>query len=148
MKSILAHIYLKRHPNATENDIPYWYKRSIIGEVWHMIRKKICVVWAPNCALTPLRMALYRLCGFKIGKGTFIGMKCYLDDLGVDKLTIGNNVTISYGVYFTCHGVNQAHNKIVICFLHSLFKIDYVIRIPPRTIDCLSRLWYNIENML
>ncbi len=115
MKSILAHIYLKKHPNATENDIPYWYKRTIIGEIWHMIRKKICVVWAPNCALTPLRMALYRLCGFKIGKGTFIGMKCYLDDLGVDKLTIGNNVTISYGVYFACHGVNQAHNKIVIC---------------------------------
>lgn len=114
MKSILAHIYLMKHPDATENDIPYWYRRSIIGEIWHLIRKKICVVWAPNCTITPLRVALYRLCGFKIGKGTFIGMKCYLDDLCVHELVIGEHVTISYGVYFACHGVNQAHNKITI----------------------------------
>lgn len=114
MKSILAHIYLMKHPDATENDIPYWYRRSIIGEIWHLIRKKICVVWAPNCTITPLRIALYRLCGFKIGKGTFIGMKCYLDDLCVHELVIGEHVTISYGVYFACHGVNQAHNKITI----------------------------------
>lgn len=114
MKSILAHIYLMKHPDATENDIPYWYRRSIIGEIWHLIRKKICVVWAPNCTITPLRIALYRLCGFKIGKGTFIGMKCYLDDLCVHELVIGEHVTISYCVYFACHGVNQAHNKITI----------------------------------
>jgi acetyltransferase-like isoleucine patch superfamily enzyme len=114
MKGILAHIYLMKHPDATENDIPYWYRRSIIGEIWHLIRKKICVVWAPNCTITPLRIALYRLCGFKIGKGTFIGMKCYLDDLCVHELVIGEHVTISYGVYFACHGVNQAHNKITI----------------------------------
>lgn len=41
-------------------------------------------------------------------------MKCYLDELCVDKIEIGKNVTISYGVYFTCHGRNQGHNKIVI----------------------------------
>lgn len=57
---------------------------------------------------------MYRLCGFKIGKGTFIGMKCYLDDLCVDKILIGDNVIISYGVYFACHGPNQGHNKIII----------------------------------
>lgn len=114
MKSILAYIYQQRHPNVPEDQIPYWYRRSIIGEIGHLIRKKICVVWAPNCAITPFRIALYRLCGFKIGKGTFIGMKCYLDDVCVDKITIGNNVTISYGVYFACHGVNQGHNKITI----------------------------------
>lgn len=43
--------------------------------------------------LTPVRIGLYRMCGFKIGKGCFIGMKCYLDDLCVDKIVIGNNVT-------------------------------------------------------
>ena len=31
-----------------------------------------------------------------------------------DLLTIGNNVTISYGVYFACHGKGQAHLPIVI----------------------------------
>ena len=41
-------------------------------------------------------------------------MKCYLDDLCVDKIEIGNNVTISYGVYFACHGKNQYHNRIII----------------------------------
>lgn len=57
---------------------------------------------------------LYRLCGIKIGKGSFIGMKCYFDDLCHDKMEIGNNVIISYGVYFACHGPNQGHNKIVV----------------------------------
>ena len=41
-------------------------------------------------------------------------MKCYFDDLCVDKIVIGNNVTISYGVYFACHGPNQGHNHISI----------------------------------
>lgn len=41
-------------------------------------------------------------------------MKCYFDDLCVDKMVIGNNVTISYGVYFACHGRKQGHNIIQI----------------------------------
>ena len=41
-------------------------------------------------------------------------MHCYLDDLCYDKIDIGKNVTISYGVYFACHGRKQGHNKIVI----------------------------------
>lgn len=48
------------------------------------------------------------------GGGTFIGMHCYLDDQCYDKIEIGKNVTISYGVYFACHGRKQGHNKIVI----------------------------------
>ena len=111
---VLVLIYKLRHPSATWNDIPYYYKRSIIAECWHLIRKAICQNIAPNCVLNPVRIALYRLCGFKIGKGCFIGMKCYLDDLCVDKIIIGNNVTISYGVYFACHGRKQGHNRIEI----------------------------------
>ena len=112
--SLLSLIYRLCHPKAKYEDIPYWYKRSLLGEVWHLIRKGICQNIAPNCVLTPVRIGLYRLCGFKIGNGTFIGMKCYLDDLCVDKIEIGNNVTISYGVYFAGHGRNQGHNRIVI----------------------------------
>ena len=41
-------------------------------------------------------------------------MKCYLDDMCYDLLEIGNNVTISYGVYFACHGKGQGHLPIVI----------------------------------
>lgn len=109
---LLSLYYKFTHPNAKY--IPYAYQRSLLKEIWHLIRKGICQNIAPNCVLTPVRIALYRLCGFKIGKNCFIGMKCYLDDLCVDKMEIGNNVIISYGVYFACHGRKQGHNKLVI----------------------------------
>lgn len=111
---LLATVYHWKHPNVPEEKIPYWYKRSIIETICHLIRKFICQNIAPNCILTPVRIGLYRMCGFKIGKGCFIGMKCYFDDLCYDKIEIENNVTISYGVYFACHGYNQKHNKIII----------------------------------
>lgn len=41
-------------------------------------------------------------------------MRCYLDDMCYDLMEIGNHVTISYGVYFACHGRNQGHYPIVI----------------------------------
>lgn len=112
--SLLTVIYKLTHPGVSDEQIPYWYKRSILGEIWHLIRKGICQNIAPNCVMTPVRIGLYRLCGFKIGKGTFIGMKCYLDDLCIDEIRIGSNVIISYGVYFACHGPNQGHNRLVI----------------------------------
>ena len=111
---ILPLIYKLRHPGVKNEQIPYMWRLSILQQVWHTIRKWICQVWAPNCATTALRVGLYRMCGFKIGKGTFIGMKCYLDDLCVDKMEIGSNVIISYGTYFACHGRNQGHNRLVI----------------------------------
>ena len=112
--SLLYCVYKLSHPKVKYEAVPYAYKRTLIEQVWHTIRKWICQVWAPNCTTNWMRRSLYRLCGFKIGKGTFIGMKCYLDDMCVEKIEIGNNVTISYGVYFACHGVHQDHNKIVI----------------------------------
>ena len=108
---ILELYYNLRHHGEP---VPYYYKRSILGELWHLLRKFICQDIAPNCITNFMRVRLYRLCGFKIGGGGFIGMKCYLDDLCYDKIEIGNNVTISYGVYFACHGRKQGHNKIVI----------------------------------
>ena len=111
---LLPFFYKLSHPGVMKEDIPYYWKRSILTEIWHLIRKGICQNIAPNCVLAPVRKGLYKLCGFKIGKGGFIGMKCYFDDLCVDKIEIGNNVTISYGVYFACHGPNQGHNKIII----------------------------------
>lgn len=51
---ILANIYHWTHPKVSEDKIPYWYKRSITGELWHLIRKGICQNIAPNCVLTPV----------------------------------------------------------------------------------------------
>ena len=93
---------------------PYYFNYSILQIISKPIRKWVAQVIAPNCVFNNIRILLYRLCGFKIGKHTFIGMRCYLDDLCYDQLIIGNNVTISYGVYFACHGKNQGHYPIVI----------------------------------
>jgi len=41
-------------------------------------------------------------------------MRCYLDDMCYKELIIGNNVTISYGVFFACHGKGQKHLPIII----------------------------------
>lgn len=93
---------------------PYYYNYSILTIIGKPIRKWVTNVIAPNCVFNNLRILLYRLCGFKIGKHVFIGMHCYLDDMCYDLMTIGNNVIISYGVYFACHGRNQGHYPIVI----------------------------------
>ena len=78
------------------------------------VRKYFTNVVAANCPFNCVRIFVYRLCGFKIGKNCFIGMRCYLDDMCYNLLTIGNNVTISYGVFFACHGKNQGHMPIII----------------------------------
>ena len=93
---------------------PYYYNYSILTILAKPIRKWLAQVVAPNCVFNNIRILLYRLCGFKIGKHVFIGMHCYLDDLCYDKLTTGNNVTISYGTYFACHGRHQDHYPITI----------------------------------
>lgn len=111
---LLKLIYKLSHKGVSDEDIPYYYKRSILQEVWHLIRKGICQNIAPNCVLTPVRIALYRLCGFKIGKNVFIGMKCYFDDICPENMIIEDEVGISYGVYFSCHGRKQDHHKIII----------------------------------
>lgn len=106
--------YKLRHPGVSYEDIPYMYKRSVLGEIWHLIRKFICQNIAPNCVSIPMRKFFYRMCGFKIGKNVFIGMKCYFDDICPENMIIEDNVGISYGVYFSCHGRKQGHHKIVI----------------------------------
>ena len=60
------------------------------------------------------RIFFYRLCGYKIGKNVFIGMRCYLDDLEPKMFMVEDNVVISYGVFFACHGRNQRHLPITI----------------------------------
>lgn len=60
------------------------------------------------------RIFFYRLCGYNIGKNVFIGMRCYLDDLEPQMITVEDNCIISYGVFFACHGRKQSHTPIII----------------------------------
>lgn len=107
---ILKWLYEKR----TGREAPYYYNYSIATVLLKPLRKFFSQVIAPNCPFNNIRVGIYRLCGFEIGRNTFIGMKCYLDDMCYNYLKIGNNVTISYGVYFACHGKNQTHLPIII----------------------------------
>ena len=54
--SLLTLFYKLTHPGVKEDNIPYWYRRSILEEVWHLIRKGICQNIAPNCVFTPVRL--------------------------------------------------------------------------------------------
>lgn len=107
---LLKWFYEKRNGKPA----PYYYDYSIFSIFFKPIRKWITNTVASNCPFNNVRIFLYRICGFKIGKHVFIGMHCYLDDMCYKLLTIGNNVIISYGVYFACHGRNQGHYPIQI----------------------------------
>lgn len=93
---------------------PYYCYYSVGEIVAKPIRKWFSAVVIPTIPFSNLRVWCYRRCGYKIGKNVFIGMRCYLDDMCYDLIEIGNNVTISYGVYIACHGKNQGHNRLVI----------------------------------
>lgn len=111
MMRLLKYLYEK----INKKPAPYYYNYSILQIVAKPIRKWMTNTLAANCPFNCIRIAIYRLCGFEIGKGTFIGMKCYLDDMCYELLKIGENVTISYGVFFACHGRNQKHLPITVC---------------------------------
>lgn len=107
--------YLKWvYEKVYQKKAPYYYDYSVGTIIMKPIRKWLTNVIAANCPFNCVRIFIYRRCGFKIGKHTFIGMRCYLDDMCYDLMEIGNHVTISYGVYFACHGKNQGHYPIVI----------------------------------
>lgn len=106
----ILEIYYKRKGG----EVPYYAHYSIWTMIWRPIRKYFNVVIIPNIPFNGIRIAMYRLLGFKIGKNVFIGMKCYLDDLEPQNTQIGNNVTISYGCYFALHGKGQHRMKIII----------------------------------
>lgn len=102
------------YEKATGKEAPYYFNYSPLTIILKPIRKWLTNTLAANCPFNCVRIGLYRLCGFKIGKKTFIGMKCYLDDMCYDQLVIGNDCTISYGVFFACHGRHQSHMPITV----------------------------------
>jgi len=107
----LAEQFYKR---ILKKEPPYYAQYSFVTIIWKPIRKYINVVIIPNIPFSNLRVLLYKMIGFQIGKNVFIGMKCYMDDVAIENTIIGDNVTISYGCYFACHGKNQSHTTILI----------------------------------
>lgn len=97
-----------------ETEPPYYCYYSLWTIIVKPIRKWFSAVLIPTIPFSNLRVQCYRWCGYKIGKNVFIGMRCYLDDVCYNQMVIGDNVTISYGVYFALHGRKQGHNNLVI----------------------------------
>lgn len=89
-------------------------KKTIFQKIASFFRKWMSAKIIPLMVLNGWRIFFYRLCGYKIGKNVFIGMRCYLDDLEPHMFTVEDNVIISYGVFFACHGRNQEHTPITI----------------------------------
>ena len=111
---LVRKFYKLRHPNVPDDKISARYDISVWKAIQKLIRKWLNVSVIPYIPFTNLRVSCYRMIGYKIGKDTFIGMRCYLDDLCYDKIEIGNGCIISYGVFFACHGRRQEKHKIVI----------------------------------
>lgn len=111
---IATAIYKILHRSVPDEQIPYYWKYSLWTIAIKPVRKTFSAIIVPTIPFNSIRVVMYRLCGYKIGRGVFIGMRCYLDDMCSEDIEIGSNVTISYGVYFACHGKNQGHNRIVI----------------------------------
>lgn len=111
---IIPFLYCLSHKGVDKNNVPSRYNISLWKALMKPVRKYLSAVIVPTIPFNHFRVFCYRLLGYKIGKGTFIGMRCYLDDLCYDKIEIGENVTISYGVYFACHGHKQDHMRVVI----------------------------------
>ena len=88
--------------------------KSFARKVKDAVRKWMSAKIIPNMVLNGWRVFFYRRCGYKIGKHVFIGMRCYLDDLEPKMFMVEDNVTISYGVFFACHGRRQNHTPITI----------------------------------
>ena len=89
-------------------------KKNIFKKSKAFFRKWMSAKIIPLMVLNSWRIFFYRLCGYKIGKNVFIGMRCYLDDLDPTLITIEDDVTISYGVFFAVHGKRQGHTPITI----------------------------------
>ena len=112
--NITMHLWVRIYERITKKTAPYYFHYSPAAIIMKPIRKWFTNTFAANCPFNCIRILIYRLCGFRIGKKVFIGMKTYLDDMCFDLMTIGNHVTISYCVYFACHGKKQGHYPITI----------------------------------
>ena len=79
-ETILSYFYrllYKKEP-------PYYCYYSLLTIIAKPIRKWFPSVFIPTIPFSNLRVQCYRWCGYKIGKNTFIGMRCYLDDMCYD----------------------------------------------------------------
>lgn len=79
------------YEKITEKTAPYYYDYSILKIIGKPVRKFMSQVLVPNCPFNNVRIFLYRLCGFKIGRNTTIGA-CTLANQNILEAAIAVNV--------------------------------------------------------
>lgn len=105
----LAEFYYKC---IKKTEVPYYAKYSLAKIISKPLRKIFIHDIIPYCPFNKLRVALYKFAGFKIGKNVFIGMKCYLDDMESNLITIDDDAILSFEVCLVVHGRYQKHTPI------------------------------------
>jgi acetyltransferase-like isoleucine patch superfamily enzyme len=92
----------------------YLKKFTLLQLLWKIIRKFLNVSVIPFIPINAIRVILYRLIGYKIGKHCFIGMMCYLDDRHPDQILLEDNVVVAYRVTFAAHGKDGSKSSPII----------------------------------
>lgn len=88
----------------------FWHTRESMSHRqiyrWQWLRSIIINKWAMGLPHinTPLRKFLLRLGGLTVGKGGFIGMHGWFEDMVPHRVSIGDNVTMSFQVTLVAHG--------------------------------------------
>ena len=113
MKRIIRqHFFAQIYELFIRKKAPYWLrKNSLLFLVWIIVRKYLNVSVIPFIPFNFLRIWMYRLIGYKIGNGCFIGMMCYLDDCLPELMEIRDKVVVSYRVTFAVHGPSKGTCK-------------------------------------
>lgn len=108
---LLAELYYKYIKRV---EVPYYAKYSLATIIAKPIRKIFIHNFIPYVPFNRLRVNLYKVAGFNIGRNVFIGMKSYLDDMDPHLITIQDNAIISFETCLCIHGRNQGHTPILI----------------------------------
>lgn len=90
---------------SIEKDIPYYeetQKRTFPQKI-RKIKNTILMLLAYACPSNGLRIKLHRLRGVTIGKGVYLGMFCFLDNLYPEYIYIDDNASINAGTMILTH---------------------------------------------
>lgn len=88
----------------------FWHAREGMSNKqlyrWQWLRSLLINKWAMGLPHinARLRIFLLRLAGMEIGKGGFVGMGGWLEDLCTHRVHIAEHVTISFRVTLVAHG--------------------------------------------
>ena len=88
-----------------EKDIPFYeqsQKRTFLERI-RKIKNTILLLLAYSCPSVKLRILIHRLRGVNIGKGCYIGMFCFIDNLYPEYIYIEDGVGVNAGSMLIAH---------------------------------------------